>query len=104
MAKYYVESGEFKLVCEAHTQRGAALWAVHRCLSQSLPFLGADESENDLQPRKRLDAKMQVNEVGFQRGDAKTYDTFELVTEWNHLMVALGRLEEELAAREPVGV
>lgn len=104
MAKFYVESGDFRLVCEAHTQRGAGLWAVHRCLSQSLPFLGADETAIETAEQSRLGSEMTVSEIGFKRSDSKTYNTFELVTEWNHLMVALGRLEEELAAREPVGV
>ena len=37
MAKYYVQSGTLQLVTEAVDARGAALWAMHRCLEQVLP-------------------------------------------------------------------
>jgi hypothetical protein len=40
-----------------------------------------------------LDGKIRLSEQGFDRDDAEVLNTFEVVTEWNQLMVALDRLE-----------
>lgn len=95
MAKYYVESGNLQLVVHAKNSRGAALWAVHRSLAQLLPFV-ADESRQIEKPQRELVAlgeTLTASERGFGRSDASTFDTFDVVTEWNQLMVALARLE-----------
>jgi hypothetical protein len=42
----------------------------------------------------RLGKTIQVSEQGFDRDDAETFDTFDVVTEWNQLLVALDRLAE----------
>jgi len=103
MAKYYIESGKLQLVVHAKNCRGAALWAVHRSLSRLLPFVADEPSlvEQDERNLAALGETISASERGFGRADAQQFDTFEVVTEWNQLMVALDRLED-LAAL-PVG-
>ncbi len=43
-----------------------------------------------------LDATIRLSEQGFDRDDCDTLTTFEVVTEWNQLMVALDRLQNWL--------
>ena len=95
MAKFYIESGSLQVVVHAKNSRGAALWAVHRSLAQLLPFVAdesraVEDSERDL---AALGETISASERGFGRADAVEFDTFDLVTEWNQLMVALERLE-----------
>jgi hypothetical protein len=37
---------------------------------------------------------MHVSERGFDRDDAEEYDTLDVITEWNQLLVALDRFAE----------
>ena len=97
MPKFYVQSGNVEMVLQAHDSRCAAIWAVHRTLSQSLPFLC--ESANDygaIADLTRLGDEIVVSERGFDRADAQHYDTLDIVTEWNQLLVALDRMQERL--------
>ena len=61
----------------------------------------------ELSPEQKSDAAMvegmlvlggtiRLSEKGFDRDDAAQLDTFEVVTEWNQLMIALDRLEKLL--------
>jgi hypothetical protein len=97
MAKYYVESGNLQLVVHAKNGHGAALWAVHRSLAQLMPFISDDDDTNGAETPASdgvsLGAEITCNERGFGRGDGERFDTFELVTQWNQLMVALDKLE-----------
>jgi hypothetical protein len=98
MAKFYVQSGDYRLVIQANTARGAALWAVHRTLSQVLSF--TDEPPAASQPPApagRLGESVSVHEQGFDRPDAQHYGTFGLIRQWNQLMTALERVQQELA-------
>ena len=45
MPKYYVQSARVKMVLQARDSRCAAIWAAHRALSETLPFLCEDESD-----------------------------------------------------------
>ena len=95
MPKFYIESGSLQLVVHAKSSRGAALWAIHRSLAQLLPFV-ADESRSASDSERALAAlgeTISASQRGFGRADAVEFDTFDLVTEWNQLMVALERLE-----------
>ena len=105
MAKYYVESGTMQLVTDADDARGAALWAVHRCLEQVLPICPDDP----MTPREKaarlnqrgcevLGERICTSEIGFGRLDAEVYDTSELFAEWNQLMMAMSKLEQHLCA------
>jgi hypothetical protein len=93
MPKFYVESGNFQLVCHARNARGAAIWAVHRAMNQMLPFL----SESSATPKSPvvLGELIKTSERGFGRTDAAVHDTFDVVSEWNRLLVALDKLQED---------
>lgn len=101
MPKFYVQSGNVEFVTMANHARGAAIWAVHRSLSQSLPFL-CDEPGDvlKLDALTRLGDTIRVSEQGFDRDDAAQFDTLDIVTEWNQLLVALDRLQERLVNAE----
>ena len=105
MAKFYVQSGTLQLVTEADDARGAALWAVHRCLEQVLPVC-PDDPLTPQQKAERLQQRgcdvlgpsIAVSERGWGGDDAEPFDTAELFVEWNQLMVAMARLEQQLRA------
>ena len=99
MAKFYVESGNLRMVITANNSRGAALWAIHRALSGVLPFVSED-SENPTTAngqRFKLDETIRVDQRGFDRSTARRFNTLDLITEWSQLIVALSRLEQELS-------
>ena len=101
MPKFYVQSGNLKMVLQARDTRCAAIWAAHRTLSESLPFLCEEaESYSALADLTRLGETIQVSQRGFDREDAATYDTLDIVTEWNQLLVALDRLQAAVANAE----
>lgn len=105
MAKFYVQSGTLQMVTDADDERGAALWAVHAAMEQVLPICPDDP----LTPEEKSDHVAQrgcyvlgptvgTSEVGFDRKDATVHDTADLFAEWNQLMVAMMRLQEQLGA------
>jgi hypothetical protein len=99
MPKFYVQSGNVEMVLQARDSRCAAIWAVHRALGQSLPFLCEDAGDYAaVADLTRLGEAICVSERGFDRGDARRYDTLEVVTEWNQLLVALDRLQERMGS------
>ena len=99
MAKFYVQSGNLEMVLQAHDSRCAAIWAVHRTLGQSLPFLCEEAGDYaKLTDLTRLGDCVTVSERGFDRGDADVFDTLDIVTEWNQLLVAIDRLQARGAA------
>ena len=93
MPKFYVQSGSLEMVLQARDSRCAAIWAVHRTLSLSLPFLCEEPADyTQLADLTRLGATIRVSQRGFDRDDADEFDTLDIVTEWNQLLVALDRL------------
>ena len=98
MAKFYVQSGSLELVLQAHDSRCAAIWAVHRTLSPALPFL-CDDAGNylELADARRLGETIRVSERGFDSPGGHWFDTLDVITEWNQLLVALDRLQERVA-------
>ena len=53
----------------------------------------------------RLGETIRVSQRGFDRPAAATYDTLEIVTEWNQLLVAIDRLQQHVeGAGAGVGV
>lgn len=94
MPKYYVQSGNLEMILQAHDSRCAAIWAIHRTLSPSLPFL-CEEASDCLGAAggDRLGEEIQVNQRGFDRNDGDVFETLEIVTEWNRLLVALERMQ-----------
>ena len=97
MPKFYLQSGNVELVTTAIHSRGAAIWGVHRTLSQTLPFL-CDEPADvlALEDLTRLGDTIRVSEQGFDRSDAVEFDTLEIIDEWNQLLVAIDRIHERL--------
>jgi hypothetical protein len=96
MAKFYVESGNVRLVVHADDAQKAAIWTVHRTMQQVLPPMEEDlveEPVDVLEPPRVLGDEMFISERGFGRRDALTLETFEVVKKWNQLMAALAELE-----------
>ena len=103
MAKFYVQSGDCQQVVQAEEARQAALWAIHQTMENLLPIdeldwiecdgLGIVKYENDFLP---LAKTIKVSERGFGRSEAAEYETVDVLTEWNHLLVALARIEQML--------
>ena len=102
MPKFYVQSGNLEVVLQAHDSRCAAIWAVHRSLSHTLPFLCEESGDYaELADLTRLGDCVTVSQRGFDRCDAEVFDTLDIVTEWNQLLVALDRLAACGAAAAP---
>lgn len=103
MAKFYVQSGTLRSVVQAESSRKAALWAVHQAMQQVLPMEDqvneSPEAKSQHVSRrgvKVLSAKLTVSERGFDREEAISMPTLEVVTEWNQLVMTLDRLERML--------
>jgi hypothetical protein len=97
MPKYYVECGNFRIVTHAKNARGAAIWAMHRAMGQVLPFL-SETTASEMAAPVVLGELIKTNERGFGRGDATVHDTFDVVSEWNRLLVALDKLDEDVSS------
>jgi len=99
MPKFYVQSGMLQMVLQARDSRSAAIWAAHRTLSQSLPFLCDEPTDYTLlADLTRLAETICVSQRGFDRDDAAVYETLDIVSEWNRLLVALDRLTASVAS------
>jgi hypothetical protein len=103
MAKYYVQSGTLQTVISADDPRKAALWAVHKAMQQILPLydddnLTAEEKRRHAHRRGYavLGDEIRIGELGFESAENTHFDTFDVVTEWNQLMVALARIEQDM--------
>jgi hypothetical protein len=103
MAKFYIQSGTLRSTLAAEDSRRAALWAVHQAMQQIVPVF----DDPDLTPQQKSDnamvegmlvlgGKIRLSEQGFDRDDAQEMNTFDVVIEWNQLMIALDRLEKLL--------
>lgn len=94
MAKFYVQSGNVKMVLQARDSRSAAIWVAHRTLGDSLPFMDEQPVEEVTAKADvaRLDESIRVSQRGFDRKDAKVFETLDIVSEWSRLLVALERL------------
>lgn len=103
MAKFYIQSGTLRSVVQSESPRKAALWAVHEAMQQVLPLDGdafdtlesAGESVSS-QSIAVLSSKLMISERGFDRRDATTIPTLEVVSEWNQMVTTLDRLQRML--------
>jgi hypothetical protein len=102
MPKFYVQSGNLQLVTTATDPRAAAIWAVHRSLAPSLPFLSdhepATQPHAPRPPQPQLGDAILVSEQGFGSDDQQPFETLGVVIEWSQLLLAIDRLEKRLAA------
>ncbi len=103
MAKFYVQSGTLRAVIDSPDNDRAALWAVHQAMQQIAPMDGTEEASPSEKSKQVSEAGMivlsdviQISELGFDREDAATVDTFEAFHEWHSLVKALDRLEKLL--------
>tara|TARA_R110002049_G_scaffold50370_2_gene142976 strand:+ start:37178 stop:37501 length:324 start_codon:yes stop_codon:yes gene_type:complete len=103
MAKYYVQSGTMRSVVEAESSRKAALWAVHKAMLQVLPIEDDGQQTPEMKSQhvtesgvSVLAGKVSVSERGFDRSDAASLPTLEVVTQWNQMVTTLDRLERML--------
>ena len=99
MAKYYIESGDVRMVVQAEDARMAALWTMHSAMEKSISLdefeLSLDQREDlgDFDSVAQFAKTMRVSEIGFGRDEAGVFDSLEMMIEWNQLAVALQRLE-----------
>jgi hypothetical protein len=107
MAKYYVQCGLSRQLIQAEDARGAALWAVHQIIEQaidldSIDWLDEDQINNlDLiRVMLALDDQVLVSEIGFGRCESGAFETPDIMTEWNQLIVAVSRLQMRLLQTE----
>jgi hypothetical protein len=97
MPKYYVQSARFRLVTSARDSKSAAIWAVHRTLSQALPFLCEEAADYlELSTLTHLGESIAVSQQGFDNPAGETFDTLDIVSQWNQLLVAIDRLHDHL--------
>ena len=91
------------MVLQARDSRCAAIWAAHQTLSRSLPFLCDEPADYAaVADLTRLGETILVNQRGFDRDDAVEFETLDIVTEWNQLLVALDRLQGSIEGNSPV--
>lgn len=108
MAKYYVQSGTLRTIIQAESTQKAAVWAVHQVLGQVMNLESAPSSTNDSETDGYQDmtdwsqrvtvigSTVKVSEQGFDRCDAKSHETLNIVSQWNELVSTLDRLEKML--------
>ena len=107
MAKFYVASGELRVVVQADDARTAALWAMHLAMSRSLNLDGIEPSLDQridlatFDAVARFDRWMKISEIGFGREEAGKFDSLDIMIEWNQLATAIVRLERLIESHEP---
>jgi len=105
MAKFYVESGNFRTTVNADDAEKAALWVVHKAMGQVMPVY----DDHELMPEQKghvalanglmvLGNSLRLSELGYGSDSFVELDTFDLLSHWHQLMIAVSRLEELLTA------
>lgn len=102
MAKYYVQSGNHKMVMTAADSQAAALWLIHCALKEVLPAYDDPSLTVDerceialMHGLLKLDSAVSVNERGFDRTDSEQFEAVEIINAWHQLMSALLKLESD---------
>lgn len=99
MAKFYVQCGPIEVVLSAESERCAAMAAIDRLLDSHL-WIYDDEGLTDQDRRDHLmieallhlEPAVRVSQRGFDRDDAASIGTPELVAQWHELMTGMARL------------
>ena len=92
MGNYVVQSGSVRRIVQADDARKAAIWTVHLAMEHQLP------SGDGLESSSIRDGKLGRN-IRVLRADgleAGCWPIYEILVEWNQLLVALRRLETML--------
>ncbi len=85
MAKYYVQSGDVKLVFQARTARQAAIAAFQWSCDRQATIEAQSPLEHVQIAEARgwqLEQTIAVSERGFERADARVFDTLDIVAAW----------------------
>lgn len=109
MNKFYITSGQLKFVTTAVDQEAAAIYAVHEFISQhmdldQIDWLGCDELELlDVLEKmscviSQLDDSIKLSEVGFDRDDSGSFDTADIMTQWQQLLVSVAHIENQITS------
>lgn len=108
MAKFYIQSGNFRRVVAADSSRKAAVWAVHEVMQQIVPTEDSpalhNSNQDDPKPVVVLSGKLRVDERGFDRFDAKELPTIEVVAEWTQMVMTLDRLQKMFGTPDETSV
>lgn len=103
MAKYYVQSGNLKMVMNSVDAQSAALWLVHKAMKDVLPayddLLLTDDERFEIaivHGLMQLDNTVAVDERGFDRQAQENLDVYQLIESWHALMSALLKMESDL--------
>ena len=85
MPKYYVESGHVRLVLDAETAETAAIKALQWSCDRQAEIFAEPSTELIREAEAsefRLDDEIKVNETGFGRSNAQTFDTLDIAAAW----------------------
>jgi len=89
MAKYYVESGQVRVVFDAENVTEAAVKTFQWTCDKQAGIEAESPLEHVFEAEERgwhLDDEIRVSEVGFGRNDALAFDTWEVVAIWQGTM------------------
>ena len=89
MAKYYVESGQVRVVFDAENATEAAVRAFQWSCDKQAGIEAESPVEHQWQAEERgwlLDDEIRVSEVGFGRVDALAFNTMNVVAIWQGTM------------------
>ncbi|MEM9409976.1 MAG: hypothetical protein AAGA30_02615 [Planctomycetota bacterium] len=94
MAKFYVQSENFRFVVDAADGEGAALWFVDRLLSQlaDLKIDGKEPANFQINLKSaaiELGDEIDISEIGFGRAEVASLDSAMIIRHWfqlNHSM------------------
>jgi len=103
MAKYYTTCGNLEFLTTADDPRSAALWSVHQFLASQIDLdsIAWDDPEtidrqDVMEAMVRLSDSIFISEIGFGRDEVATFDTADVLTEWNQLVIAISRIESRV--------
>lgn len=110
MAKYYVSCGACRYVTTACESQSAALWSIHQFIASRVDLDSIDwkdartiDREDFVEAMLELDDVVRVSEIGFSGDEAGSFDTAEILTEWNALVIVVDRLHRRLeAVQDPI--
>ena len=101
MRKFYATSGRCQKIVGSRDAESAALWSLHQFLDEQVDLDTIDwfdEAEIDnldlIQALISLGEEVCISEIGFGRSEAGCFDTADVMTQWQHLMIAVNRMDQ----------